>query len=85
MGASMSAGSEFGPGGMLHHASCDGPGCAPGEAAALYEHTPWGFFYAPLIVDAWTEPRGRGAADVYWFLSTWSPYQVVLMKTRLGA
>jgi hypothetical protein len=68
---------------MLHHEGCQGPGCAPGEACPLYAQTPWGFFYAPLIVDACAEARGAEGADLYWFLSTWSPYQVVLMKTRL--
>ena len=88
MAAMPASSSEFGPGGMLHHAACNGEGCAPGEACPLYEHTPWGFFYAPLIVDAWTEARearaGGQAADVYWFVSTWAPYQVALMKTRIS-
>jgi hypothetical protein len=83
MNAQPSADSEFASGGLLHHEACRTPGCAPGEHTSLYEQTPWGFFYAPLIVDAWTEARDSNTADVYWFLSTWSPYQIVLMKTRL--
>jgi hypothetical protein len=84
MNAEPSADSEFASGGLLHHEACRTSGCAPGEHTSLYEQTPWGFFYAPLIVDAWTEARASNSADVYWFLSTWSPYQVVLMKTRLA-
>jgi hypothetical protein len=84
MSSRPAPGSEFASGGLLHHEACRSAGCAPGEHTPLYDQTPWGFFYAPLLVDAWTVARDHGrAADVYWFLSTWSPYQVVLMKTRL--
>jgi hypothetical protein len=42
-----------------------------------------GRLYAPLVVDAWTEARGPNAADIYWNVSTWNPYEIVLMKSRV--
>jgi hypothetical protein len=37
--------------------------------------------YGPSIIDAWTASHDDGTTDIDWFLSTWNPYQVVLMKT----
>jgi hypothetical protein len=39
--------------------------------------------YAAAIIEPWTETREAGAVDLYWAVSTWDPYQVVLMKSRL--
>jgi len=40
--------------------------------------------YGPNIFDAFTEAREGGeAVDVYWNVSTWNPYQVVFLRTRL--
>ena len=47
-----------------------------------------GDFYAPFVIERYTTsertfyPR-RKAATIYWLLSTWNPYQVVVMRTRL--
>jgi lysophospholipase L1-like esterase len=38
--------------------------------------------YAPLVVERWTKVRGS-ELDLYYVLSTWNPYVVVLMKSRL--
>jgi hypothetical protein len=38
--------------------------------------------YAPYVVERWTKLRG-GELNVYYVLSTWNPYVVVLMKSRL--
>lgn len=73
---------EYGPGGLLHHEGCVEPSCVPGEFA--YFGPERGQLYAPGIIDAWTTPRPGGSVDLYWHVSTWNPYQVVLMKTRLG-
>jgi hypothetical protein len=40
--------------------------------------------YAPEIIERWTTPRAD-AVDLYWHVSTWDPYEVVLMRTRLPA
>ena len=74
---------QYGPGGILHHGQCLQEGCAPGELAFLLQPREWGRLYAPNIIDPWTETRADGAVDLYWHVSTWAPYQVVLMRTRL--
>jgi hypothetical protein len=50
-----------------------------------------GRLYAPNIIDDWTQdvtPRARAergphSAEIYWNVSTWSPYQVILVKSRI--
>jgi hypothetical protein len=69
---------------MLHHPACSGANCIPGEDADSHLLTPYGFLYGPNIFDAWTTPREAGkAVDVYWNVSTWNPYQTVLLRTRI--
>ncbi len=38
--------------------------------------------YAPYVVKRWTRVQGQ-ELDLYYLLSTWNPYVVVLMKSRL--
>lgn len=38
--------------------------------------------YAPYVVERWTKVRGS-ELDLYYVLSTWNPYVVVLMKSRV--
>ncbi len=38
--------------------------------------------YAPYVVERWTKLRGS-ELDLYYVLSTWNPYVVILMKSRL--
>ena len=47
-----------------------------------------GKFYAPFVMERYTAPEQtflpyRRRATVYWLLSTWNPYQVIVMKTSL--
>jgi hypothetical protein len=52
---------------------------------------PIGRLYGPNILEEWTEDvteqtqrsRGERAVELYWNVSTWNPYQVVLFKTLL--
>ncbi|MDR3573942.1 MAG: DUF4185 domain-containing protein [Anaerolineaceae bacterium] len=37
--------------------------------------------YAPYVVERWTKVQGS-ELDLYYLLSTWNPYTVVLMKSR---
>jgi hypothetical protein len=37
--------------------------------------------YAPYVVERWTKVDGDNL-DLYYTLSTWNPYVVVLMKSR---
>jgi hypothetical protein len=77
--------SEYGPLGMLHHPACTASDCIAGEPSApSHLLAPYGFLYGPNIFDPWTEVRDEGnSVDLYWNVSTWSPYQVVLLRTRI--
>jgi hypothetical protein len=77
------AGSQYRAGGLLYHPDCHGQACIPGDPSTLYppEFEQYGWLYGPNIVECWTTPLD-GGVDVYWNVSTWNPYQVVLMKTR---
>jgi hypothetical protein len=50
-----------------------------------------GHFYGAAIIEAWTEdvsallPEAEPAVELYWNVSTWNPYQVLLMKSQLRA
>jgi hypothetical protein len=68
------------PSGIVHRTDCKGV-CPPNEP--YYPADERGFLYAPNIIQEWTSPRDRGV-DIYWNVSTWDPYQVVLLKTRIG-
>ncbi len=92
-------GNQWGPGGVLFHDACVDTGtavCAPSDPTrppdfflpgcpsfgAAFDV---GRFYAPSIIDPYTRPAGPNAVDVFWNVSTWNPYAVVLMKTRVAA
>ena len=38
--------------------------------------------YAPYVVERWTKLDGADL-NIYYVLSTWNPYVVVLMRSRL--
>ena len=79
------------PGGFADVASS----CIGGEfARAAQEYlsgNPIGRLYAPNIIEEWTQDvteaaareRGERSAELYWNVSTWNPYQVVLIKSQL--
>jgi hypothetical protein len=75
-------GSQYEPAGILRHPQCRGEGCAPTEPSENPDD--YGFLYGANVIDVWTETTPRGA-DLYWNVSTWHPYQVVLLKTSLHA
>jgi hypothetical protein len=56
-----------------------GPVIGKGQANPDAVH---GGAYAPYVVERWTKVRGS-ELDLYYVLSTWNPYVVVLMKSRL--
>jgi hypothetical protein len=74
---------QYGPGGMLRHPDCTQKNCAP--------HTNWdgvnpreyGFLYGVNIIEQWTRPAGEGV-DIIWNASTWDPYRVILLRTRIN-
>jgi hypothetical protein len=50
---------------------------------------PAGFFYAPFAMERFTQdvtPPGAGGtrtANIFWLVSTWNPYQVIVMQSTL--
>jgi hypothetical protein len=73
---------QYAPGGVLRHPDCVDKSCAP--------HTNWdgvnpreyGFLYGANIIEQWTRPAGNGV-DIIWNASTWDPYRVILLRTRI--
>lgn len=98
-GSPSVVGDPYGPGGVLFHTLCRDQGearCAPTDptrppdvffpgcpsVGATFDN---GRFYAPNIIDAYTRPDGAGGVDIFWNVSTWNPYSVVLVKTNIKA
>jgi hypothetical protein len=80
----LDANSQYASDGILHHSRCIDATCAPGAPALIFFAAPDGFLYAPNLFDAFTQPRdGGNAVDIYWNVSTWNPYQVMFLRTRL--
>ena len=56
-----------------------GPVIGKGQANPRAVH---GGAYAPYVIERWTKMQGS-ELSIYYVLSTWNPYVVVLMKSRL--
>lgn len=56
-----------------------GPVIGKGQANPQAVH---GGAYAPYVVERWTKVQGSDLS-IYYVLSTWNPYVVILMKSRL--
>jgi hypothetical protein len=39
-----------------------------------------GGVYSPHIIEPWLQPQADGV-DVFWHISNWNPYEVILLKT----
>jgi len=66
------------------------PGLALGQTLPPGSTVPWpGAFYAPFVMSRYTQdvtPPGPGQpkrARIYWLLSTWNPYTIVVMQSTL--
>jgi hypothetical protein len=77
--------SQYAAGGVLHNPNCT-------NSSQCVEHEPFyatqlGYLYGPNIIDTWsvdqTAMLGTTGVDLFWNVSTWDPYQVVLLRTRL--
>jgi uncharacterized protein DUF4185 len=58
----------------------------PGDALILRDQggaNAYGGEYGPYVIDAFTRGDSSGRTTIYFTLSTWNPYQVVLMKASL--
>ncbi len=75
---------QFAPGGIMHHPDCVQATCAGGSTDwEGVNPREYGFLYGVNIIEQWTRPAGSGV-DVIWDLSTWDPYRVVLLRTRIN-
>lgn len=73
---------QYGPGGALRHPACTDTRCAPHSDMFAYSAEEYGFFYGANIIEEWTAPTD-GGVDILWDASTWDPYRVVLLRTRI--
>ncbi|MBI2994488.1 MAG: hypothetical protein HYY48_09995 [Gammaproteobacteria bacterium] len=71
---------QYAPGGVLYHPACAGDGCQ--ARSVQFPENDYGWFYGANIIEEWIKPAGRGV-DVIWNASTWDPYRVILLKTRI--
>jgi len=65
------------------------PGCLPAPTPLIrpgclegVDPGGGGHLYGANIIDAYTRARGK-SADVFWNVSNWHPYSVILIKTRI--
>lgn len=71
---------QYAPGGVLHHPECTASNCQ-----APSPHMPkgdYGWLYGANIIEEWTTRAGDGV-NVIWIASTWDPYRVILLRTRI--
>lgn len=82
----VQAGKQYAQHGTLYNPGCGGgANCAAREPLYQWYGVPdqIGRLYGAYIVDEWTMVPGANKANLYWFASTWDPYQVVLVKTEI--
>jgi hypothetical protein len=73
---------HYGPGGALRHPDCTDAACAPHSDMFAYQAGEYGFFYGANVIAEWMRPV-TGGVDILWNASTWDPYRVVLLRTRV--
>lgn len=76
---------QYAAGGMIHDSNCTGSPCVSGEGwlgNAIFGIN-YGFLYAPNIIDPWTTQTGTNTVGIYWNVSTWDPYETVLMWSAI--
>jgi hypothetical protein len=65
----------------------DTAGCTSFTRRQYWQAGMPGFFYAPYVLNRFTQNTSAGnnrSATIYWTLSTWNPYQVIIMKSGLA-
>lgn len=71
---------QYAAGGVLYHPDCTQSGCVAGSAdGAPGGH---GWLYGSNLIEPWTRETPTGV-EIIWNASTWNPYRVILLKTRL--
>jgi hypothetical protein len=79
-------GANDGLGKFIHNPNSNPPDGLAGPVIGKGQMDPeavHGGAYAPYVVERWTKLKGS-ELSVYYVLSTWNPYVVVLMKSRLN-
>jgi hypothetical protein len=69
----------FARGSFLHSTSCSGSDCVRAEVTLPAEN---GGLYSPHIIEPWLQQQEHGV-DVFWTISNWNPYEVILLKTPI--
>lgn len=69
------------PKGIVARPDCTAADCPPHEPS--FAASELGALYSAHVIEPWTTERDDGV-ELYWVVSTWNPYQVVLMKTKLN-
>jgi hypothetical protein len=69
----------YGGGGIMRSSNCVAADCVLGENNFGKDE---GWLYGASIIDPWTQVHADGV-DLYWHVSTWNPYTVILMKSSL--
>ncbi len=72
--------------GARRNPDCTDPAHCVRHESSAGELVRYGFFYGANIIDEWTVDQsvpGQPAVDLFWNVSTFDPYQVLLMRTRL--
>jgi hypothetical protein len=97
-GAADRPNTPLGPGGVLFDPACvDQPSlaCAPSDpvrpahllnpdCAPPEVETDAGHFYAPNIIDAYTRHNEHHGLEVFWNVSIWNPYRVLLFRSTFS-
>lgn len=73
---------QYAVGGVLRHPACVSVGCAPKTDTPQLPRDDYGFLYGANIIEQWLKPAGP-AVDVIWNASTWDPYRIILLRTRI--
>ena len=71
---------QYAAGGVLHHPECTGEKCQ--SRSPSLPKGDYGWLYGANIIEPWTIADANGV-DVIWNASTWNPYRVILLRTRL--
>ena len=74
---------QYAPGGILYHPQCNTSGCQAFSPGSGVDDP--GVLYGVNIVQPWIDVVDANQVDLIWNVSTWNPYQVWLMRTRLQA
>ena len=72
---------EYASGGVLYHPACTGAQCQ--TPSTRHQQNDYGWLYGANIIEQWTKSDSQGV-DVIWNASTWDPYRVILLKTRIN-